>query len=271
MRKLTAKATLIAVVAMAILATSTIGTAAKQTATSNNPQAGGGNAGSPKTRDPLNTPTVQQLSKNWTAAQRQAYQSRLQRAQGYDARTGLTPTYCCIPSSAYVTMTVFNEGAGDCMCGPATATEMFSTLTHYYNNPTPALTLAQVEKQMNITCSLGTYRYQLRNEMNAHQTVHTAYNWQAVASASDVHYYTSYDLGLYWFPVAYDGETYSSRNGYPLDNYQSVDWQHYFPAYGYSPGYLYVADPHFARTHKYTDKAIYLFIDNFPDVNVILW
>jgi hypothetical protein len=105
--------------------------------------------------------------------------------------------------------------------------------------------------------------------MNGHQTFNT-YAWQAVGSASDVHYYTSYDLGLYQVPVGYDGET-AGPDGHPLDNYPTVDWQHYFPAYGYSPGHLNVGDPHFAYNHQYTDQAIYLFIDNFPYYNQVLW
>ena len=231
---------------------------------------------SPKPHDPLNAPTFQQQSTNWTSAQFQAYNAKLQEVQDLangTASLGTQPNCIgCIPSSYYANMNVVYEGKADCMCGPATATEMFSTLTQYYNSPPyPYLTLSQVEAQMKITCSIGTYRYQLQNEMNNGSQHVNTYVWGDVANASAVHYDTSVDVGLGQYPVGYDGETYSSRNGYPLDNYQGVNWDHYFPAYGYSPGYLYVADPHYAYDHHYTDEAVYLFIDNFPYANQVLW
>jgi hypothetical protein len=228
-------------------------------------------SGNAKPHDPLNAPTFQQQSKNWTAAQFQRYQDKLLRARSFGGRSGVAPQYCCIPNSFYATMTVVYEGSADCMCGPATATEMFSTLTAYWNNPPyPYLTLAQVESQMNISCSVGTYRTQLLNEMNGHQTFNN-YVWQDVASASDVHYYTGYDLGVWQTPVGYNGETYSWYHGHPLDNYATVDWRHYFPADGYQPGQLEVGDPHFDYNHWYTDEAVYEFIDNLPYTNQVLW
>jgi len=225
-----------------------------------------------KPRDPRNTPTFQEQSQNWTTAQWQTYNAKLSRVRNLRASCPTSPDVatCGPPSTYYANMGITWEGSADCACGPATATEMFNTLTQYFNSPPyPYLTLSQVESQMRFNCSAGTYRYQLLNEMNnGNQTVNT-YAWQGVNSASDVHYYTRNDVG-YDIPIAYDGETYGP-DGHPLDNYQKVDWRHYFPAYGYSPGWDYVADPHFAANHGYTDTAIYLFIDNFPDINVVLW
>jgi hypothetical protein len=228
-------------------------------------------AGRSKSNDPLNAPTFQQQSRNWTSAQWQTYNTKLQKIRlRANCPTSAYLPACGPPSSLYLAMGITWEGSADCACGPATATEMFNTLTQYFNSPPyPYLTLSQVEAQMGFSCSAGTYRYQLLNEMNnGKQTVNT-YVWQAVNSASDVHYYTQNDVG-YDIPIGYDGETYGP-DGYPLDNYQKVNWKHYFPAYGYSPGWDYVADPHFAYDHGYTDRAIYLFIDNFPYTNQVLW
>jgi hypothetical protein len=236
-----------------------------------------------KPNDPLNAPTFRQQSRDWTSTQLAAYNSKLQEMRdlaGGKAVSATLPqcpltlsvayTLCGPPGTYYAHMTVVWEGSADCACGPATATEMFSTLTYYYNSPAaPGFTLSQVESQMGFSCSAGTYRYQLVNELNGHQSANT-YVWQNVGSASDVHYYTQVDLGSYQIPVAYDGETFGP-DGHPLDKYPNVDWKHYFPAYGCSPGYLTVDDPHFAASHTYTDRAVYLFIDNFPYTNQVLW
>ncbi len=230
-----------------------------------------------KPNDSLNAPTFQEQTKNWTVTQFARYNAKMQAFRTLSSTSPTSHsspainTCCTIPNSFYASMDVVYEGSADCMCGPATATEMFSTFTYYYGAPSPKLTLSQVESQMNVSCSQGTYRTQLLNEMNNGSQNGNTYVWQAVNSATDVHNYTKTDLGGYDIPVGYDGETYSSRNGYPLDNYQNVDWQHYFPAYGYSLGYLNVADPHFNYDHQYTDQAIYLFIDNFPFTNQVLW
>lgn len=177
-------------------------------------------------------------------------------------------------------MTIIYEGSADCACGPATATEMYSTFTDYYAQPSRAFTLSQVETQMGFTCtSKGTYRYQMTNEMNRGTQTQNSYVWAAVSSSSDVYADTKTDLGAvnpntgktYNFPVGYDGETFGP-DGYPLDNYQKVDWQHYFPAYGYdASNNVYVADPHFAYDHHYSSQAVYLFIDNFPYYNQVMW
>lgn len=233
--------------------------------------------GPTKPNDPLNAPTLQQQTANWTAAQHTAYSTKLRQALAFSralSAGGIQPYYCvpqCVPNSHYAQMTVIWEGSDDCACGPATATEMYSTYTAYYAQPNPAFTLSQVESQMGFSCSVGTYRYQLQNEMNRGSQTQNSYVWQAVSSGSDVYSYTAVDLGGYNFPVAYDGETYGP-DGYPLDNYQSVDWKHYFPAYGYDASYnVYVADPHFAYDHRYSSQAVYLFIDNFPYANQVMW
>jgi hypothetical protein len=170
-------------------------------------------------------------------------------------------------------MTLTYEGSNDCACGPATAAEMYSTYAYYYGQGSGD-TLGPMETEMQYygwySCSVGTYRYGLRNEMNLHQSQNN-YVWATVGSGSDVYNYTAVDLGGYNFPLAYDGETFGSH-AYPLDNYQGVDWKHYFPAYGYDQyGNVFVADPHFNYLHSYTATAVYLFIDNFPDTNVVLW
>jgi hypothetical protein len=236
-------------------------------------------SGGPKPSDPQNAPTFQQQSKNWTAAQSRAYDAKLKQVRALasaNSSSTVQPncpfspgTVCGPPSTAYAQMTIVYEGSADCACGPATADEMFSTTNYYYASPSSVPSLATVESQMGFNCSVGTYRYQLANELNGYQSANT-YVWQAVNSASDVHYYTQVDLGSYAVPIAYDGETYGP-DGHPLDNYQNVNWKHYFPAYGYSPGYLTVDDPHFAASHTYSDQAVYLFIDNFPYANQVLW
>jgi hypothetical protein len=232
---------------------------------------------STKPSDPQNAPTFQQQTKNWTAAQLQQYSNKLRTLASVPTANvvgGSSPLICVqctcgCPDSYYVTMSVIYEGAADCACGPATATEMFTTLTHNFNSPpAPGLSLSQVESQMKFDCSLGTYRPQLQNEMYTGSGF--SYVWVAVASAADVHRYTSVDLAEFLSPVAYDGETYGVH-GHPLDNYPSVDWKHYFPAYGYSTGHLSVADPHFNYKHTYTDVAVYNFIDNFPYANQVMW
>lgn len=239
-------------------------------------------SGHTKPSDPLNAPTFQQQTAHWTSAQLAAYQAKLQlvsgsrKARPSGAMTASTPDYCfygCFPNSHYSYMAVVYEGSNDCACGPATATEMYSTYTHYFSQPSPGLSLSQVETEMQnngwYSCSVGTYRYGLANEMNLHQS-QNSYVWQAVNSGSDVYGYTEVDIA-YNFPVGYDGETYGP-DGYPLDNYQGVDWKHYFPAYGYDASYnVYVADPHYAYDHSYSSNAVYLFIDNFPYTNQVLW
>jgi hypothetical protein len=245
--------------------------------------AASGQSGGPY--DPLNAPTFQQQTSNWTAANFAFYNSKLAQVQDFHkakATGGAKAYYCipqCVPNSHYATMSVIFEGSADCACGPATATEMYSTFTHYYAQPSTAFTLSQVESQMGFNCSVGTYRSQLSNEMNRGTQTHNSYVWQSVASGSDVYDYTAVDLGgvdpntgvTYNFPPGYDGETYGT-NGYPLDNHQGVDWKHYFPAYGYDASYnVYVADPHFAADHRYTSTAVWKFIQNFPFQAQVLW
>jgi hypothetical protein len=170
-------------------------------------------------------------------------------------------------------MTIIYEGSADCACGPATAAEMYSTYAYYFGQGS-GQTLSAVETEMQnngwYSCSVGTYRSGLQSEMNLHQSQNT-YVWGSVGSGTDVYNDTAVDLGGYNFPVGYNGETYGA-DGYPLDNYQGVDWKHYFPAYGYDQyANVYVADPHFDYNHAYTATAVYYFIDNFPSPNVVLW
>jgi hypothetical protein len=106
--------------------------------------------------------------------------------------------------------------------------------------------------------------------MNLHQS-NDSYIWGDISSGTDVWNDTAIDIGTSYFPVGYDGETFGSH-GYPLDNYQGVDWKHYFPAYGYDQySNVYVADPHFDYLHKYSAQAVYYFIDNFPYTDQVLW
>lgn len=235
----------------------------------------------PKPHDSLRAPSFQQQTTDWTVAQIAAYQGKLREAGDFaKARSsgGLQPDYCvpqCVPNSHYAFMTDVWEGSADCACGPATATEMYSTYTHYYGQPNPGLSLSQVESEIYrngwYSCGGGTYRSGLQAEMNNHHQSQDVYVWQDISSGTDVYDYTAVDLGGYNFPVGFDGETYGP-NGYPLDNYQGVNWTHYLPAYGYDGhSNVYVADPHYGQNHQYSSQAVYLFIDNFPYYDQILW
>lgn len=246
------------------------------------PQAAAASAGGrQKPSDPLWAPTFQQQTANWTSSQLAAYQARLSLVQNLRKSRSAppsgaqTPDYCfygCFPNSHYMYMSDIWEGSADCACGPASAAEMYTSYNYYYGDGAPT-DLGTVENEMAshgwYSCSNGTYRYGLADEMNLHQSQNN-YVWQAVGGWGDVFDYSEADVASN-LPPAYNGETYGP-DGYPLDNYQGVDWRHYFPGYGYDANYnLYVADPHFGANHSYSSNAVYLFIDNFPYTNQVLW
>jgi len=106
--------------------------------------------------------------------------------------------------------------------------------------------------------------------MNLHQD-QNGYVITHVGGAADVYDYTAVDIGGYYFPVTYDGET-DGYYSHPLYMYTSVNWTHWFPAYGYDASYnVYVADPHYDANYGYTDTAIYHFIyDLFGGTNAQL-
>lgn len=91
----------------------------------------------PKPHDPQQAPTFQDQAKYLSAAQIHSYEAKLSRAESIrtnrqgSMQSSATATYCCIPNSIILSMTVWYEGSGDCMCGPATVTEMLSTTTDY--------------------------------------------------------------------------------------------------------------------------------------------
>jgi len=226
-------------------------------------------------------PTFAQQTAGWTPAQIAAYSAKLQAVHDFaKARaSGITPDIClptCVPPSHYSRMTIVWEGSADCACGPATAVETFTTFNYYYGkpNPVPSLnaTITEMQNKGWYNCATGgTWRTGLMYELNLHQTANV-YVLGAIYSGTDVYNDTAIDIGLANFPVTYDGETYG-KYGYPLDNYQGVDWGHYFPAYGYDQyGWVYVADPHYAYNHKYTGTAVYEFIANFPKLSPqVVW
>jgi len=246
---------------------------------------GGNDGGNPSGPQP--NPTIAEQTANFTSAQLALYSSKLAAVHAFAQAkaSGASPDICvptCVPNYHYSYMTVIWEGSADCACGPATAAETFSTFTHYYG--TTSRSLSQTESDMQVchtgcgkgpawyTCAVGTYRWGLTDELNVWQG-NNGYVMQNIYSGTDVYNYTAVDVGGYNFPVTYDGETWGPTYGYPLDNYQGVNWGHYFPAYGYDQsGYVYVADPHYAYDHKYTGTAVYEFIANFTALSPqVVW
>ncbi len=236
--------------------------------------------------DPSSEPSFAQYTAGWTTAQFAAYAAKSQAVSNFaQARaSGGVTANCplvlnaqqlpiCVPRSHYAGMTIVWEGSNDCACGPATASEMYSTFNRYYGTPNESLTGMENEMSSKgwYSCAVGTWRTGLMYEMNIHQKAN-AYALAAISSGTDVYNYTAIDLGLYNFPVAYDGETYG-KYGHPLDNYSTVDWGHYFPAYGYDVyANVYVADPHYAYDHHYTATAAFKFIANFSKLSPqVIW
>ena len=220
--------------------------------------------------DPSSEPSFAQQTAGWTTAQFAAYTAKLQAVRNFAqarASGSVRPYICvptCVPNFHYASMAIVWEGSADCACGPATASEMYSTFNYYYGTPSQSLAAMESEMQNNgwYSCANGTWRTGLMYEMNLHQSANP-YVLGGISSGADVYNYTAVDLGLYNFPVGYDGETYGAY-GYPLSNYPAVDWGHYFPAYGYDENSnVYVADPHYAYDYAYSATAVFQFIANF--------
>lgn len=242
--------------------------ALSQVATSTGAAASGGGQYPP-------APTLAQQLAGFSPSQMAFYSSKVQALHSLaqaraGSRTIARPNVCipggCVPASHYSWHAIVWEGSNDCACGPATAVEMYSSFTHYYGQPSSTPTLSAMESEMQYygwyTCANGTWRTGLMREMNLHQSPNP-YVLEPIYSGTDVWNDTAIDVGLYNFPVGYDGQT-DGPYGYVLPNYYGVNWGHYFPAYGYDQySNVYVADPHFAYNYGYSATAIYEFIANF--------
>lgn len=236
--------------------------------------------------NPANVPlSLQSQLHAMTNSQLLAYEAKIQLLKAFEQAqgSGVQPQYCvpqCVPNYRYEYMKDVLEGGSDTWCGPATAEEMYSSYNYYFAGD-PYVSQSTAEQDMASAPSPGPYFHSSTGtdlpgiawEMNHRQSTNY-YVMQHLGGAGDVYDYTAVDIGGYYYPVAYDGETdgYYSHPLYP--QYATVNWTHWFPAYGYDANYnVYVADVHFDANYAYTDTAIYHFIFDLLGSNnaVITW